>query len=274
MKEPNNPVLTFSALLVVFGGSLSAAAATPDEAICFLTAGSLVKMETKGQMLYDPGAGHKVVTAIWESYRALTSSEEQRICVSRADNYPDSNRVLGYINQHPETKDRCAPEVVVRALEELYPCDADVRKRQLNEKLDNAEGTLSFGIEMYPPTVSGAALHNALQSDGDDRKLAVAYVAGRPRGSLLDGDVVLAEAFYYTTDNGERLSENFPDEPYVSVVMFDEDENPVVAFETSPDDFLSIVRLADSGALDPARELTLTAEQVPQGVRIYWDRDI
>jgi hypothetical protein len=178
MKEPNSPVLTFSALLVVFGGSLSAAAATPDEAICFLTAGSLVKMETKGQMLYDPGAGHKVVTAIWESYRALTSSEEQRICVSRADNYPDSNRVLGYINQHPETKDRCAPEVVVRALEELYPCDADVRKRQLNAKLDKAEETLSFGIEMYPPTVSGAALHNALQSDGDDRKLAVAYVAG------------------------------------------------------------------------------------------------
>jgi hypothetical protein len=85
---------------------------------------------------------------------------------------------------------------------------------------------------------------------------------------------VLAEAFYYTADSGERLSENFQDESYVSVVMFDEDDNPVVSFETSPDDFLSIVRLADSGAGDPARTLTLTAEQVPQGVRIYWDKDI
>jgi hypothetical protein len=95
-----------------------------------------------------------------------------------------------------------------------------------------------------------------------------------PSWELLDGDVVLAEAFYYTADNGERLSENFPDEPYVSVVMFDEDDNPVVSFETSPEDFLSIVRLAHSGAGDPARALMLTAEQVPQGVRIYWDRDI
>ena len=33
-----------------------------------------------------------------------------------------------------------------------------------------------------------------------------------PSWELLDGDVVLAEAFYYTTDNGERLSENFPGE--------------------------------------------------------------
>lgn len=95
-----------------------------------------------------------------------------------------------------------------------------------------------------------------------------------PSWELLEDGVVLAEAFYYTTDNGERLSENFPTEPYVSVVMFDEDDNPTVAFETSPDDFLSIVRLASSGAGDPARALTLAAEQVPRGVRIYWDRDI
>jgi hypothetical protein len=95
-----------------------------------------------------------------------------------------------------------------------------------------------------------------------------------PSWELLEDGVVLAEAFYYTDDNAERLSENFPGEPYVSVVMFDEDDNPVVSFETSPDDFLSIVRLANSGAGDPARALTLTAEQVPQGVRIYWDRDI
>ena len=60
----------------------------------------------------------------------------------------------------------------------------------------------------------------------------------------------------------------------MSVVIFDEDDNPIVSFETSPDDFLSIVRLADSGAGDLARALTLTAEQVPQDVRIYWDRDI
>lgn len=95
-----------------------------------------------------------------------------------------------------------------------------------------------------------------------------------PSWELLDGDVVLAETFYYSVDNGERMSEHFPGESYVSVVMFDEDDNPTVAFETSPDDFLSIVRLASSAAGDPARALTLTAEQVPQGVRIYWDRDI
>lgn len=94
-----------------------------------------------------------------------------------------------------------------------------------------------------------------------------------PSWELLDGDVVLAEAFYYTTENWDRMSENFPDEPYVSVVMFDEDDNPVVAFETSPEDFLGIVRLADTGAGEPARALTLAAEQVLQGVRICWDRD-
>jgi len=95
-----------------------------------------------------------------------------------------------------------------------------------------------------------------------------------PSWALVDGNRVLAEAFYYTADNGERMSEHFGGRPYVSVVMFDEDDNPTVAFESSPDDFLSIVRLADSGAGDPAKALTLTAEQVPQGVRIYWDRDI
>ena len=56
--------------------------------------------------------------------------------------------------------------------------------------------------------------------------------------------------------------------------VFDEDDSPSVAFETSPDDFLSIVRFADSGGGDPSRILTLTAEWVPQRARIYWDKDI
>ena len=62
-----------------------------------------------------------------------------------------------------------------------------------------------------------------------------------PSWELVDGNLVLAEAFYYTTDNGERMSEHFDGRPYVSVVMFDEDDNPTVAFESGPDDFLAIV---------------------------------
>jgi hypothetical protein len=95
-----------------------------------------------------------------------------------------------------------------------------------------------------------------------------------PSWELLEDGVVLAEAFYYTTDNAERLSENFPDGPYVSVVMFDEDDNPTVAFETSPDDFLSIVRLADSASAQSDGALVWAAEKMPPNVRIYWDRDI
>jgi hypothetical protein len=95
-----------------------------------------------------------------------------------------------------------------------------------------------------------------------------------PSWELLDGDVVLAEAFYYTTDNGERLSENFPDEPYVSVVMFDEDENPTVAFESSPNDFLTIAQSAASRSGLPAEAFVGAAEAVPQEGCIFWDRDI
>ena len=95
-----------------------------------------------------------------------------------------------------------------------------------------------------------------------------------PSWELLDGDVVLAEVFYYTTDNGERLSENFSDEPYVSVVMFDEDDNPTVAFESSPEDFLAIVRVAADRAEAPAEALVQAAEAVTGEGRVYWDRDI
>ncbi len=56
--------------------------------------------------------------------------------------------------------------------------------------------------------------------------------------------------------------------------VFDEDDSPIVAFETSPDDFLSIVPFAASGGGDPSRILTPTAERVPQRARIYWDKDI
>ena len=132
--------------------------------------------------------------------------------------------------------------------------------REFNEE-DRAPASWVGGVE-------GATVGTAVWLDASWGNNAA------PSWELLDGDVVLAEAFYYTTDNGERLSENFPGEPSVSVVMFDEDDNPIASFETSPDDFLSIVRLADSGAGDPAKALALTAEQVPQGVRIYWDRDV
>ena len=47
----------------------------------------------------------------------------------------------------------------------------------------------------------------------------------------------LGEAFYYTTENAERMSEQFDERPYVSVVMFDEDDNPTVAFESQPGGF-------------------------------------
>jgi hypothetical protein len=178
MTSTAGPIVILSSLLGSPVGSSLAAAAAPDEAICFLTAASVVKMETEGHVLFDPGAGHKVVTAIWESYRTLTSPEEQRICVSRADNYPDNKRVIEYIRQHPETQKRCAPEVVVRALKELYPCDQDDRVKPFSGQLDKPATSTSSSIESFPPTMGGSALHAALQSDGLDRKLAVAYISG------------------------------------------------------------------------------------------------
>jgi hypothetical protein len=132
--------------------------------------------------------------------------------------------------------------------------------REFNEE-DRAPASWVSGVE-------GATVGTAVWQDASWGNNAA------PSWELLDGDAVLAEAFYYTTENGERLSKNFPVGPYVSVLMYDEDDNPAVSFETSSDDFLGIVRLADSGAVDPAKALMLTAEQVPQGVRIYWDRDI
>ena len=95
-----------------------------------------------------------------------------------------------------------------------------------------------------------------------------------PSWEFVDGSLVLAEAFYYTTSNGERMSEHFDGRPYVSVVMFDEDDNPTVAFELSPEDFVAIVRAAADRAEAPAAALVQAAEAVPGEGRVYWERDI
>ena len=95
-----------------------------------------------------------------------------------------------------------------------------------------------------------------------------------PSWELVEGNKVLAEVFYYTADNGERFTEHFGGRPYVSVVMLDEDENPTIAFESSPDDFLTIVQAAGSRTGPPAEALLRAAEGVPQNGRIYWNRDI
>jgi hypothetical protein len=95
-----------------------------------------------------------------------------------------------------------------------------------------------------------------------------------PSWELVDGDVVLAEAFYYTTHNAERFSEHFPGQPYVSVMLFDDDHNPTEALETTPDDFLRIVYLAGSHPQDPGGGVALAAEQASRSSRIYWDRNL
>jgi len=94
-----------------------------------------------------------------------------------------------------------------------------------------------------------------------------------PSWELADGSLVLAEVFYYTTVNGERYTEYFDGRPYVSVMFFDEDENPTLAFEASPEDFLTIARVAASRAEGPADAFLRAAEGVPQA-GIYWDRDL
>ena len=88
------------------------------------------------------------------------------------------------------------------------------------------------------------------------------------------GELVLGEAFYYTTDNAERMSEHFDGRPYVSVVMFDGDDNPTVAFESSPEDFLAIVRAAAGRAEEPTEALVQAAEADSGECMVYWDRDI
>jgi hypothetical protein len=51
-------------------------------------------------------------------------------------------------------------------------------------------------------------------------------------------------------------------------------DNPTVAFESSPDDFLTIVSAAAGRAGPSADALLRAAEDVPQDGRVYWDRDI
>jgi hypothetical protein len=94
-----------------------------------------------------------------------------------------------------------------------------------------------------------------------------------PSWELAQGELVLAEAFYYTTENAERFTEHFDGQTYVSVIMFDEDENPTIAFESSPEDLLDIVRAAAGRPEAPAAAFLKAAEAVPAD-RIHWDRDI
>jgi hypothetical protein len=94
-----------------------------------------------------------------------------------------------------------------------------------------------------------------------------------PSWELAQADLVLAEAFYYTTGNAERYTEHFDGQPYISVVMFDEVENPTVAFEASPQDFLTILISAAARPEVAATALLKAAEGAPSP-RIYWDRDI
>jgi hypothetical protein len=84
---------------------------------------------------------------------------------------------------------------------------------------------------------------------------------------------VIAEVFYYTVDNGERFTKHFEGQPYVSVLMFDGERNPTVAFESSPDDFLTIAKSAEGRTEPPAEALLRAAKDVPQDGRIYWYRD-
>ena len=95
-----------------------------------------------------------------------------------------------------------------------------------------------------------------------------------PSWELVDGNKVLAEAFYYTTDNGERFTEHFDGQAYVSVVMFDEDESPTVAFESSPDDFLTIVKAAEGRTEPPAEALLKAAADGPQNGHVDWERGL
>ncbi|MCX7063059.1 MAG: hypothetical protein NT024_00485 [Proteobacteria bacterium] len=122
--------------------------------------------------------------------------------------------------------------------------------------------------ESWVSQVTGTAIGSAVWRDASWGNNAA------PSWELADGNLVLGEVFYYTTDNGERFTEHFEGRPYVSVVMFDEDENPTVAFESSPDDFLTIAHAAGSRTGPPADALVRAAEGVPQDGRIYWDRDI
>lgn len=94
-----------------------------------------------------------------------------------------------------------------------------------------------------------------------------------PSWEFVQGNLVLAEAFYYTTRNAERYTEHFDGQPYVSVVMFDEDENPTVAFEASPEDLLDMVRAAARRPEAPATAFLRAAENVPSE-RVQWNRDI
>jgi hypothetical protein len=116
-------------------------------------------------------------------------------------------------------------------------------------------------------TLEGARIGHASWRDGSWGNNAA------PSWELAHGDVVLAEAFYYSPENGERYTEHFDGRPYVSVVLFDEDENPTVAFESSPEDFLSIVRSASGRPEVPEAAFLKAAEDAPTP-QIYWNRDI
>ena len=82
-----------------------------------------------------------------------------------------------------------------------------------------------------------------------------------PSWELFDGNQVLAEAFFYTTQNGERFTRLYDTEPYLEVVLLDEDSDITGGFQTSPDTFLRILEAA-GGYGGPARAAFRNAAQV------------
>ena len=93
-----------------------------------------------------------------------------------------------------------------------------------------------------------------------------------PSWELFDGNQVLAEAFFYTTQNGERFTRLYDGEPYLEVALLDEDSDIIGGFQTSPDTFLSILEAAGGYGVPPSAALRKAAQVACDEGRALWSQ--
>lgn len=91
-----------------------------------------------------------------------------------------------------------------------------------------------------------------------------------PSWELWEGEKVCAEAFYYSVDNVERVTDLFESEPFVTVCLFDRGENVRCAFDVSADTFIRIAMVSAAKPGDSGAALEASAKDVGGSDRICW----
>ena len=93
-----------------------------------------------------------------------------------------------------------------------------------------------------------------------------------PSWELFHVNQVLAEAFFYTTQNGERFTQEFDKAPYLEVALLDADANIIGGFQSSPDAFLGILEAAGGNGDDPIWAFRKAVQVACDDGRAFWDQ--